>query len=202
MDAVSPIEPNEIKSPIARHVARRTAGRDVRVIVGPSRDELVSILSEADVVLDAILETGFTGAVRPPFSIWIPALNELGLPVVSVDVPSGLNAETGAVETVCVEATATVTLLAPKIGLYSGEGPEYAGEITCGQLYSHLDEVIGDVEHAAEIAEPPTGSTLPDLPSNVNKYSRGSVLLVAGSATYPGAAIMAARRPRAPARAM
>lgn len=194
VDVVSPIEPNEIKSPIARHVARRTAGRDVRVIVGPSRDELVSILSEADVVLDAILGTGFTGAVRPPFSIWIPALNELGLPVVSVDVPSGLNAETGAVETVCVEATATVTLLAPKIGLYSGEGPEYAGEITCGQLYSHLDEVIGDVEHAAEIVEPADlVDYFPDLPSNVNKYSRGSVLVVAGSATYPGAAIMAAK---------
>ena len=117
VDVVSPVEPNEIKSPIARHVARRTAGRDVRVVVGPSRDELIGILEHADVVLDAILGTGFKGAVRAPFSIWIPTLNELGLTVVSVDVPSGLDAETGSVSSVCVSADQTATLLAPKIGL-------------------------------------------------------------------------------------
>ena len=194
VDVITPIEPNEIKSPIARHVARRTAGRDVRVIVGPSRDELTAILSKADVVLDAILGTGFSGSVRAPFSIWIPALNELGLTVVSIDVPSGLNAETGVVDSVCGEATATVTLLAPKIGLYSGEGPEVGGEISCGELYDRLDEVIDDVEHAAEIIEPADlVEYIPDLPANVNKYSRGSVLVVAGSATYPGAAILAAK---------
>ena len=194
VDVVSPVEPNEIKSPVARHVARRTAARDVRVVVGPSRDELIGILEHADVVLDAILGTGFKGAVRAPFSIWIPTLNELGLTVVSVDVPSGLDAETGSVSSVCVSADQTATLLAPKIGLYSGEGPEYAGEIVCGRLYDHLDDVIGDVEHAAEIVEPADlVDYFPDLPASVNKYSRGSVLVVAGSAAYPGAAIMAAK---------
>ena len=88
VDVVSPIEPNEIKSPIARHVARRTAGRDVNVVVGPSRDELVDILAPADIVVDAILGTGFSGAVRAPFSIWIPTLNEMDMMVVSADVPS------------------------------------------------------------------------------------------------------------------
>ncbi|MFR3451981.1 MAG: NAD(P)H-hydrate epimerase [Collinsella sp.] len=88
------MEPNEIKSPIARHVARRTAGRDVNVVVGPSRDELVEILTPADIVVDAILGTGFSGAVRAPFSIWIPTLNEMDMMVVSADVPSGLNART------------------------------------------------------------------------------------------------------------
>ncbi len=64
--------------------------------------------------------------------------------------------------------------------------------------------MIGDVEHAAEIVEPADlVDYFPDLPSNVNKYSRGSVLVVAGSATYPGAAIMAAKAAAcAPARAM
>lgn len=194
VDVISPIEPSEIKSPLARHVARRTAGRDVNVVIGPSRDELIAILSQADVVLDAILGTGFKGAVRAPFSIWIPALNELDLTVVSVDVPSGLNAETGEVESVCVRATATATLLAPKIGLYSGAGPEFAGEITCGELFEGLEEAIEDVDHAAEIVEPADLiDYFPDLPANVNKYSRGSVLVVAGSASYPGAAIMAAK---------
>ena len=95
---VTPVEPNEVPSALARHVARRTAGRDVTVVVGPSRDELAELIGSADVVVDAILGTGFHGRVRPPFSIWIPTLNELGPIVVSVDIPSGLNAQNGVVE--------------------------------------------------------------------------------------------------------
>lgn len=194
VDVVTPIEPNEIKSSLARHVARRTAGRDVNVVVGPSRDELIPLLEKADVVIDAILGTGFSGSVRPPFSIWIPALNELDTPVISVDVPSGLNAETGVAEGPCVRATMTATMIAPKIGLYSADGPEYTGELVCGELYNQLDEVINDVDHAADIVEPADLiDYVPQLPANVNKYSRGSVLVVGGSASYPGAAMMAAK---------
>ena len=194
VDVVSPLEPDEISSSLARHVARRTAGRDVNVIVGPSRTELADLITRADVVLDAILGTGFHGTLRPPFSIWISTLNDLAPRVISVDVPSGLDAQTGRVEDDCVRATATATMLAPKIGLYSADGPEYAGEIVCGRLYDKFDEVIGDVEHAAEIVEPAdlTNFLMP-LPANIDKYSRGSALIVAGSAAYPGAAIMAAK---------
>ena len=194
VDVVSPLEPDEISSSLARHVARRTAGRDVNVIVGPSRTELADLIARADVVLDAILGTGFHGALRPPFSIWISTLNDLAPRVISVDVPSGLDAQTGRVEDDCVRATATATMIAPKIGLYSADGPEYAGEIICGRLYDKFDEVIGDVEHAAEIVEPAdlTNFLMP-LPANIDKYSRGSALIVAGSAAYPGAAIMAAK---------
>lgn len=194
VDVVSPLEPDEISSSLARHVARRTAGRDVSVSVGPSRDELSELILKADVVVDAILGTGFHGALRPPFSIWIPTLNELASKVISIDVPSGLNAETGVVEDDCVRAMRTATMLTPKIGLYSADGPEYAGEIVCGELYDRLDEVIDDVDHAAEIVDP--GDLIDffePLPSNINKYTRGSVLVVAGSAAYPGAAVMAAK---------
>ena len=194
VDVISPIEPDEIKSPIARHVARRTAGRDVNVLVGPSRDELLSILEQSDVALDAILGTGFSGFVRAPFSIWIPALNELDIPVVSVDVPSGLDAETGRASGPCVRADITATLLVPKIGLYSGLGPACVGELVCGDLYDRVDDVLRDVDHAAEIVEPADLiDAIPELPAHVDKYSRGSVLVVGGSSAYPGAAIMAAK---------
>ncbi len=194
VDVVSPVEPDEISAPLARHVARRTAGRDVHITVGPSRDELEELVGKADLVIDALLGTGFHGELRPPFTIWIPTINELAPTVIAVDVPSGLNAQTGVVEEDAIRATRTVTMLAPKLGLYSGEGPEYTGEITCGQLYDKLDEVIDDVDHEAEIVDP--GDLIDffePLPVNINKYSRGSVLVVAGSAAYPGAAIMAAK---------
>lgn len=194
VDVVTPVDPSEIPSALARHVARRTAARDVNVVVGPSRDELTELVDRADLVIDAILGTGFHGEVRPPFSIWIPTINELSPVVLSADIPSGLNAETGEVADCCIRADKTATMIAPKIGLYSGEGPEYAGEVECGQLYDKLDEVINDVDHTAEIVEP--GDLLDcisSLPAAINKYTRGSVLVVAGSATYPGAAMMAAK---------
>lgn len=194
VDVVSPVEPDEITAALARHVARRTSGRGVHIIVGPSKDELVDLVSKADLVVDAILGTGFSGNLRAPFTIWIPAINELGVRVIALDVPSGLNAETGVVETSCMRAERTLTMLVPKLGLYSADGPEYAGEIVCGRLYDGLDEVLGDVEHEAEIVEP--GDLIDfcePLPSTINKYSRGSVLVVAGSAAYPGAAMMAAK---------
>ncbi len=194
VDVVSPVEPDEIPATLARHVARRTAGRDVNVVVGPSRDELAALIDGADLVIDAILGTGTTGGLRPPFSIWVPVVNASGARVLSVDVPSGLDAERGTVRGECVRADATVTMLAPKIGLYSADAPGYCGDIVCAELYGSLDEVIGDVEHAAEVVEAiDLVDYLEPLPANIDKYSRGSVLVVAGSASYPGAAIMAAK---------
>lgn len=194
VDVVSPVEPDEVPAVLARHVARRTATRDVNVIIGPSRDELVEAIEKCDLIIDAIVGTGFHGDFRPPFSIWIPTVNELGVPVISVDVPSGLDSQTGKVQDDCIRADRTVTMLAPKIGLYSADGPEYAGDIVVGELYDKLDEVIDDVDHAAEIVAPEDIIDFLDhLPNNVDKYSRGSVLVVAGSSQYPGAAIMAAK---------
>lgn len=190
----TPVGPSEVPSALARHVARRTSGREVEVVVGPSRDELADLLSGADLVIDAILGTGFHGQLRPPFSIWIPTLNETATRVISVDVPSGLDSETGVVEDCCVRADKTATMIAPKIGLYSADAPQYVGELVCGELYDKLDEVIDDVDHAAEIVEAADlVEFLEPLPATVNKYSRGSVLVVAGSARYPGAAMMAAK---------
>ena len=66
--------------------------------------------------------------------------------------------------------------------------------IQVGELYDKLDEVIGDVDHAAEIVQ--AGDLIDyitGLPASIDKYSRGSVLVVAGSASYPGAAMMAAK---------
>ena len=194
VDVVTPLEPDEIKSPLARHVARRSSGRDVHVVVGPSRPELMDLFAKADVVVDAMLGTGSKGELKPPFPIWIDALASAGPYIVSVDIPSGLDPMTGVAAGPCVRADVTATMLAPKIGLYSSDGPEYAGELVCGELYDELDSVIGDVDHAAEIVEPSDLlDYIPQIPANVDKYSRGSVLVVAGSATYPGAAMMAAK---------
>ena len=94
----------------------------------------VEVMSEinfegAAMVLDAIFGTGLN---RPPagrFAEWIEAVNASGLPVVAVDVPSGLDADTGVAYSPCVRATSTVTFTLPKSGLRLADGPAQAGRL-------------------------------------------------------------------------
>jgi NAD(P)H-hydrate epimerase len=83
----------------------------------------------ATLVVDAMLGTGLSRAPRGLVAEWIEAVERSGRQVVSVDVPSGLDADTGAVPGACVTASLTVTLGLPKPGLLVGEGPARAGEV-------------------------------------------------------------------------
>ena len=86
------------------------------------------------VLVDALLGTGRSGALRGSFEPTIDWMNGSGLPIVSVDVPSGLNCDTGHVAEVAVCAAMTVCLVALKQGLFTGSGPEQAGEIVFHDL--------------------------------------------------------------------
>ncbi len=90
---------------------------------------LAAGLGKADLLVDALLGTGLSGGLRPPYPAVIAALNESGKPVLAIDIPSGLDGDTGEVATAAVVATKTVTFALPKIGLYRGQGPDLAGEI-------------------------------------------------------------------------
>jgi hydroxyethylthiazole kinase-like uncharacterized protein yjeF len=86
-------------------------------------------LDDAEVVLDGIFGTGLS---RPPegvFAEWIEAINSSGARVVSVDLPSGLDADAGVAYAPTVQAQTTVTLGLPKAGLVSRDGPRHAGEV-------------------------------------------------------------------------
>jgi NAD(P)H-hydrate epimerase len=85
--------------------------------------------SGAQIVLDALLGTGLSRPPEGQVAGWIRGVNGSGLRVVSVDVPSGLDADSGRAEGACVNAALTVTLGLPKAGLLSGEGPARAGEV-------------------------------------------------------------------------
>ena len=95
------------------------------------RDALTERLdfSDADLVVDAMLGTGLSGEVREPFAGAINAVNASGKPVLAVDVPSGLDADTGKALGVCVRANRTVTFALPKIGFTRELGPQITGEV-------------------------------------------------------------------------
>lgn len=87
------------------------------------------LFEDADVVLDAIFGTGISRAPEGNFAAWIDAINASGAHVISVDVPSGLDADSGVAYAPSVHAHTTVTLGLPKPGLLHGDGPRLAGAV-------------------------------------------------------------------------
>jgi hydroxyethylthiazole kinase-like uncharacterized protein yjeF len=86
-------------------------------------------LDGALAIVDAIFGTGLSRRPEGRFAAWIEGINASGLPVIAVDVPSGLDADTGVAYAPCVKARTTVTLGLPKPGLRAGDGPRVAGEV-------------------------------------------------------------------------
>ena len=190
---VSPIEPDSLTGDLAHQVALSAVRAGVPVTVGPSRDELSDLLATADVVLDCMLGTGFHGQVRPPFDIWIECVNASPVRVISVDVPSGLSAQTGRVEGACVVADMTVTMLSLKPGLLADDGRDVCGAIVVAPLAEQTERLVANEDPIAWRTDLIDYiDTVPARTASVDKYSRGSVLVVGGSRRYTGAAIMAA----------
>lgn len=149
--------------------------------------------ADAEVVIDALLGTGLNAEVRGPMRAAIEAINGLNRPIVSIDLPSGLSADTGAVMGAAVKSTITVTFGYPKYGHVS-----YPGAALCGEL-----EVadIGFASAAVEEIAPPgrlierAEATCLIAPRDVNthKGTYGHSLIVAGGRGKSGAAILVAR---------
>lgn len=84
-------------------------------------------MDECDLIVDALLGIGARGPVREPLASLITLMNHSGKPIVAADIPSGLNAETGCVQGVAVQATTTVTFGLPKQGCLVSDGPRHTG---------------------------------------------------------------------------
>ena len=89
---------------------------------------------ETGAIIDALLGTGARGQVREPMAAAIQIANAAGPPILAVDIPSGLEANTGEVMGVCIEATVTVTFVAPKVGFFRGEGRAKVGRVVVADI--------------------------------------------------------------------
>lgn len=105
-----------------------------RVPPGISQEVLRGYCDNADILVDAIFGVGLHSGVQEVFEKAIRAINESQKPVVSIDIPSGLDADNGQVHGVAVKAERTITFSLPKLGLYEGEGPKYAGVIDVADI--------------------------------------------------------------------
>jgi hydroxyethylthiazole kinase-like uncharacterized protein yjeF len=168
-------------NPERAHRAGLAAFRAAGGRVGRAED-----LGDADLVVDGILGIGGRGGLRPDAAALAHAAD--GRITVAVDLPSGVDADTGAVEGAAIRADATVTFGALKPGLVSGPGAERAGDL-------HLVDIGLEPELAPArtfvLEEPDVAALLPVPGPADDKYTRGVVGVVAGSPAYPGAGLLA-----------
>ncbi|HUK94273.1 MAG TPA: NAD(P)H-hydrate dehydratase [Gaiellaceae bacterium] len=155
----------------------KAAGREAEV-----SDEV----SGAEVIVDALFGTGFRGEPREDAARKIEAINSAGVPVVAVDLPSGVDASTGEAAGACVNADLTVTMHGRKVGLEVAPGRFKAGEVFIADI--GLDPV--QTEHA--LVTPEILDQVPRRRTEQNKYTAGTVLVVGGSRGLTGAPCLAA----------
>jgi len=141
------------------------------------------------VLVDALLGTGISGEVRAPYAAAIAAINASGLPVLAVDLPSGLCADTGRVLGCAVRADLSVSFIGLKLGLFTGDGPDQVGTLVFDDLQASAESVALSTPAALRLCE----STLPRLaprPPAAHKGSFGQVLVIGGDLGTGGAALL------------
>lgn len=168
-------------------------GVPVHELAGLESAVLDSLFSRAAVIVDALLGTGVSGAPRPPFDEMIRRCNASGVPVLAVDIPSGLDATTGAAPGAVIHASATVTFIGRKAGLYTGQGPAVCGDVTFAPLDTGHDIGASGQNPRAWLQSVDTaGAWLPSRAANAHKGQFGHLLIVAGDSGFGGAGLMAA----------
>jgi ADP-dependent NAD(P)H-hydrate dehydratase / NAD(P)H-hydrate epimerase len=148
-------------------------------------------LASRDLLVDALLGIGATGEVAGAVREVIAAINRSGVPVVSVDVPSGIEADTGEELGESVWARRTVTFGLPKRFLFQGIGLEHSGDWSVADIgFPH--ELLSEPTDAMLVGREWAVSMLPERLRSGHKGDSGSVLVVAGSERMPGAATLCA----------
>lgn len=155
---------------------------------------LSKLIDSCEITLDAIFGTGMkrevTGIYKQVLSKIIVAKEDgKKLIIISIDIPSGMDADNGAVDPVCPKADATITLGYPKTGLYNFPGAKRAGKIIIADIGIPPD-MVKDI-NTELISEEYVKSVLPNRSPNSNKSTFGKILVIAGSINYTGAAYLA-----------
>ena len=142
--------------------------------------------TEFDVLVDALLGTGVTGEVKSAFQDVIQQINQTDIPVLSIDLPSGMQANTGQALPVCIKANVTVTFVATKPGLVSGIGKAFCGKLTFADLKIGA-EFFGITHSEAQLVDWSMLQRLQARPEHSNKGSFGKLLCIGGNQGMAGA---------------
>ncbi|SHF78888.1 NAD(P)H-hydrate epimerase [Microbulbifer donghaiensis] len=158
---------------------------------------IVTSLTELDsadgntVVVDALLGTGFSGELREPVGHAVDRINKGSGPVLAVDIPSGVSADSGSASH-AVQADITVTFIGRKLGLFCGRGVAHCGDVVFESLGAP-EQIYTEVEPLVQRYDAASVKRLPPRAADSYKNQFGHVLIVGGDSGYGGAALMAAQ---------
>jgi hydroxyethylthiazole kinase-like uncharacterized protein yjeF len=139
-------------------------------------------------VIDGLFGIGLTRAIEGEYAAWIERANASSCPILALDAPSGLNALTGQITGPTIRATRTITFIAFKPGLLTGDGPDHCGELSVCDLGLEIDSGDGVV-----VAPGLFRACLKPRARNSHKGSFGSVAILGGAPGMAGAALLAGR---------
>ena len=165
----------------------------MKILQWPDQEaEVLRECEESVMFIDALLGTRFHGSVREPIRSLITKLSGMDKKVVAADIPSGVEADTGRVD-IALKAEMTVTMIAPKPGLYLYPGAQYAGKVIVGNLQTP-PSLVEDAPSKEFLLDPfLIRDWLPRRPKNSHKGMNGKIAVVAGSLGYAGAAEMCSK---------
>ncbi len=168
------------------HFYNKCVGKGMKIVHGYE----LPTSNEFDLIIDGLIGTGFSGEMRSPLKKWTKWINQQDCTVVSIDIPSGVNADTGSASKDAVEALLTVTMGCAKVGMMLNPGSSYCGEIYPAQIGfpDVLDELEGVKWRSFEEDLAFEHLTKPD--SGTYKHRQGKVLILAGSNGMTGAATL------------
>lgn len=172
----------------------QNTGGKVFTIEGEKQRRLVRFsLSQAEMIVDAIYGTGFRGALPSLVEEVVQEINRASATIVSVDIPSGVEADTGKVYHEAVCAHSTVTFGLPKRGHFLGKGPEYSGRVVVDPI--SIPEPFFNHEEISTfvLTDDMIRRSLPKRQFQGHKGTHGRAVLVAGSAGMTGAAVLAGK---------
>jgi ADP-dependent NAD(P)H-hydrate dehydratase / NAD(P)H-hydrate epimerase len=173
--------------------AKGDAGRAAERWKGPTADATPAGLASADVIVDALFGAGLDRPVSGLAAAMINAINASGLPVVAVDLPSGINGDNGAVMGAAVKARETITFFRRKRGHLLLPGRLHAGVLSLADI-GIPPAVLDKIKPQTFANEPPLWALhFPQPREDGHKYERGHAVIVSGDVSHTGAARLAAR---------
>lgn len=156
-------------------------------------DYLQMSIAKADLVIDALLGTGFAGELEEDIAKICDSMNRATCPVLSVDIPTGVNADTGMVAEHAVKAAATVTLARVKVGMLLYPARENVGKLFVADIGFPAKLLARDVSPYYLVDKKMVGEMLPIREQDSHKGDNGRVTVIAGSKGFVGAAALATK---------
>ncbi|MEI6309032.1 MAG: NAD(P)H-hydrate epimerase, partial [bacterium] len=151
----------------------------------------LAALGRCDLLVDALFGTGLSGLLSPFYIGLIEGAQAAAIPILAVDIPSGLAADSGAPLGTSFRATWTVTMGLPKVGMWAPSAAAFVGEMEVADIGFPPALLVDESLPGHLIGPDLLGGILPSRPSQAHKGSSGTVLVLAGSLPYRGAANLA-----------